>query len=154
MLDETLQTLATQAHSTGKILVLVTGVFDLLHDEHRRFLAKAKAAGDILVVGIEDDNRVRQLKGEGRPIQKQQQRLQQLQELGVADYVFVLPAAFGDKTVREQFMRDLKPQVLAVSSHSPFLEAKQKFMAEIGGEVKIVHQHNPAVSTSQLLAAA
>src|SRR3990172_12032671 len=57
--------------SLGKKIVLVTGVFDLLHDEHRNFLKVAKKAGDFLIVGLESDTRVRALKGVGRPVHDQ-----------------------------------------------------------------------------------
>ena len=59
--------------------ILVTGVFDLLHQEHINFLTKAKAVGDILVVGLETDTRVKQLKGFNRPINSTKDRLQNLE---------------------------------------------------------------------------
>ncbi len=55
-----------KAKKDGKRVVVVTGCFDILHIGHIRFLNQAKAAGDVLVVGIEDDNRVRAFKGASR----------------------------------------------------------------------------------------
>ncbi|MFH2085243.1 MAG: adenylyltransferase/cytidyltransferase family protein [bacterium] len=68
-------------HAAGCKLVLATGFFDLLHAEHIKFLAKAKAAGDILIVAVESDERARVLKGEGRPIEPQPVRCQHLLDL-------------------------------------------------------------------------
>lgn len=138
-------------HSTGKKVVLVTGVFDLLHSEHHAFLTKAKQQGNYLVVAIESDVRVKELKGSGRPVWSQEQRKQALQEVDCVDAVFVLPDNFGEVSQREKLIAEIRPDVLAVSSHSPHLEKKRKILEKYGGEVRIVHDHNPAVSTTQLL---
>lgn len=142
------------AQAAGSRIVLATGVFDLLHQEHRRFLNLAKAAGDVLVVAIESDRRVRQLKGEGRPVQPQAQRLEQVRQLPAVNWAFILPEEFGLPVHHRQLIAEIQPQILAVSSHSEHLERKRAILAEFGGKVQVVHQHNPAVSTSQILAAA
>ncbi len=139
------------AREVDDVVVLVTGVFDILHDEHRLFLEKAKAAGDVLVVGLESDVRVRQLKGEGRPIHSEHQRLEQISQLESVDVVFVLPEQFSRPEDHKKLIYIIKPSVLAVSSHSPHLDKKRAILAEVGGEVRVVHQHNPEVSTTKLL---
>ncbi len=140
------------ARHQGKRIVFVSGVFDLLHQEHIRFLQKARAVGDFLVVGLESDVRVRTIKGEGRPVHSQHLRQQNIQKLGVADVVFILPEDFADASKRRRLIEELRPAILAVSSHSPHLEKKKAIIEEFGGQLMIVHQHNPAVSTTQLLA--
>ena len=135
----------------GQTIVLVTGVFDLLHQEHVNFLKKAKAAGNILVVGLETDARVREIKGEKIPINRQAVRLKNLENLHLADYVFLLPQAFNRQGHWENFIATLRPDIYAVSSHTNYLANKRKIMTKFGGVVKIVHQFNPAVSTTQLL---
>lgn len=142
-----------QARAHHQRLVLVTGVFDILHAEHERFLQKAKAIGDILLIGIETDHRVRELKGEGRPVNNQEKRQLQLEALGIADQVFILPEHFHTQADYENLIAVIQPQVLAVSSHSPYLENKRLIMSQFGGEVAVVHEHNPAISTTQILAA-
>ena len=131
--------------------ILATGVFDVLHSEHVRFLQKAKALGDRLIVGIESDVRVRALKGEGRPINTQRLRKENLEKLAIADEVFVLPEAFNSDADFRALLQKRQPDILAVSSHTPHLDKKQQLMQEIGGRVEIVHQHNPAVSTTLIL---
>jgi D-glycero-beta-D-manno-heptose 1-phosphate adenylyltransferase len=136
---------------TVKSKILVTGVFDLLHYEHINFLQKAKALGDYLIVGIESDVRVRQLKGENRPINNQESRIQNLELLSIADEVFVLPANMGEKQIQQNLIKKIKPQFLAVSSHTPFIAEKRKIIEKYGGKLVVVHQQNPKISTSKLL---
>lgn len=131
--------------------VLVTGVFDVLHQEHLVFLERARALGETLVVGIESDARVQQLKGTARPVHSQAVRKENLEKLGVADEVFVLPEKFDTPADHRKLLAKLRPHVIAVSSHTPHLAEKQQLMQEIGGRVEIVHQHNPAVSSTILL---
>ncbi len=140
---------ARQQHQT---LVLVTGVFDVLHREHLRFLHKARAVGEVLLVGLESDLRVKHIKGDGRPVNDESTRWRNLMDLKIADQVFVLPEAFSQPADYRSFIQHLRPQILAVSSHSPHLERKQQLLAEIGGQVKVVHQHDPSISTTLLLA--
>jgi rfaE bifunctional protein nucleotidyltransferase chain/domain len=87
-------------------LVFANGCFDLLHVGHIRYLAGAAAEGDRLVVAVNDDRRVRELKGEGRPIVPAAERAEILAALAVVDYVVVFP----DATV-ERLLRLLKPDV-------------------------------------------
>lgn len=137
-----------------KKVVFASGVFDLLHQEHKAFLHSAKQQGDVLVVAIESDVRVRQLKGEGRPVQSQEVRQQQLEALKDVDLVFILPEDFARPEHHRQVIMEVQPDFLAVSSHTSHLEKKKAVVEEFGGELVVVHQHNPAVSTTQLLAQA
>jgi rfaE bifunctional protein nucleotidyltransferase chain/domain len=145
-------TLVNQAHHAQQPVVLATGVFDLLHEEHVTFLRRAKAEGGILIVGVESDSRVKTLKGPDRPCYSLSQRLEQLRNLELAEIVFGLPETFGEPEVREALIAQLRPSILAVSSHSPHLDKKEALVVRYGGHVKVVHQHNPAISTTQLLA--
>jgi len=140
-----------KVHQLHHKLVLVTGVFDVLHQEHRLFLEKAKAAGDNLIVGLESDVRIRQLKGEGRPVNSERTRVENLQNWELADQIFILPDDFSRPEDHRALIHHLRPAVLAVSAHSPHLEVKQRILAEVGSMVSIVHAHNPAMSTTILL---
>ena len=132
-------------------LTLVTGVFDVLHREHRQFLQAAKKLGKILVIGLESDERVREMKGQGRPIHSADERKTKLQAWGLADVIFTLPSDFGQASVRQEVLQAIKPNYLAVSSHTPFLAIKKAELEAIGGQVKIVHQFNPQVSSTKLI---
>ena len=135
-------------HFATKTVVLATGVFDILHSEHTKFLRAAKAAGDILTVGLETNQRVRALKGPTRPFNSITKRLRNLATLNIADYVFELPGNLGTPQGREEFIQQLHPHILAVSSHSPNLPEKRRIMSLVGGQVKVVLSHNPSLSTT------
>jgi cytidyltransferase-like protein len=131
--------------------VLVTGVFDVLHQEHGKFLKAAKKRGDYLIIGIETDNRVKKIKGDSRPINNQNQRKTSLEKLGIADEVFILPSKFTRKTDYQKLIKDISPNVLAVSSHSSHLDVKKRIMKECGGELKVVLNHNPKFSSTKII---
>ncbi len=132
-------------------IVLVTGVFDLLHHEHLNFLRKAKKIGDKLVIGLESDARVKQLKGENRPLNPESTRCQNLAQLNLADFIFILPDNFSQPSQHRQLIAAIRPHILAVSSHTQHLEKKQAILQEFGGRVEIIHQHNPGISTTLLI---
>jgi rfaE bifunctional protein nucleotidyltransferase chain/domain len=140
-----------QVKSKNKKVTLVTGVFDILHDEHIKFLQKAKKIGSILVVAIESDTRVRQMKGEGRPINPCKVRIANIEKLSLADTVIVLPEKFSTPKDHQKFIESIKPDFLAVSSHTAHLDKKTKIMNMVGGKVVVVHKHNPKVSTTQII---
>lgn len=79
----------THLRSEGKCLVFTNGVFDLLHVGHVRYLAQARALGDALVVAINSDRSVRELKGEHRPVTNEQERAEILAALRHVSYVTV-----------------------------------------------------------------
>lgn len=131
--------------------VLVTGVFDVLHSEHKKLLREAKKLGGRLLVGVETDERVKKLKGYNRPINSLAVRLANLRQLKIADEVFALPKKFDTEADYLSFTKKLKPDILAVSARTPFLNEKRQIMSHCGGKVVIVLPHNPQVSTTKLL---
>ena len=141
-----------QLHKSRKKTVLVTGVFDLLHAEHVNFLLQAKKEGDVLLVGVESDARVKKIKGENRPVWHQQKRVDEIKKTQIADLVFVLPEKFDKPVEHLKLLRYLRPQILAISSHSPNQPQKEKLIRKVGGELMIVLQHNPDVSTTNKVA--
>lgn len=140
-----------QAKEEGRRVVFATGVFDLFHEEHLHFLEKARAAGNFLVVGVESDARVREMKGSDRPLDSQDLRVQKVIDTGVVDEVAVLPEHFSTQEHFQAIMSLIRPHFLAVSSHSSYLENKRLLTELFGGQLAIVHQHNPAVSTTKLI---
>jgi rfaE bifunctional protein nucleotidyltransferase chain/domain len=91
----------------GKTLVFTNGVFDLLHVGHVRYLAAARALGDALVVAINSDRTVRELKGAGRPVTSELERAEVLAALRQVTYVTV----FDDVSPRA-LIAELLPDVL------------------------------------------
>ena len=93
--------------AAGKRLVFTNGVFDLLHVGHLRYLSQARALGDALVVAINSDRTVRELKGDGRPIMDENERAEILAALRQVTYVVL----FDDVSPRE-LIAALLPDVL------------------------------------------
>jgi len=93
--------------SAGLRLVFTNGVFDLIHVGHIRYLTEARALGDRLIVAINSDRSVRQLKGESRPIFNERERAEILAALRMVDYVTI----FDDVSPRT-LIAELLPDVL------------------------------------------
>lgn len=142
--------MATVAHH-GRGRVVVTGVFDLLHIGHLRFLEAACELGDELIAGVESDERVRRWKGEGRPIQSQDDRAALLSALRVVDRVFIISGERVDPDYYAELLRPLYPRYLAVTANDPLLEAKREAMASIGAELRVVTPRIENYSTTQLV---
>jgi len=92
----------------GKRVVLANGCFDTLHVGHVRYLAGARSEGDALVVAVNSDSSVRQLKGPGRPILEEQARAQLVAALRPVDYVLL----FAEPDV-QALLEELRPDVHA-----------------------------------------
>ena len=88
--------------------MLANGVFDTIHVGHARYLAAAKAEGDLLVVAVNSDAGVRALKGSGRPILDEQARALLVAALRAVDYVVIFPEPNVEKLLEE-----LRPDVHA-----------------------------------------
>lgn len=79
-----------RARTQGRRIVFTNGCFDLMHIGHTRYLQKAKALGDVLVVGVNSDESVRALnKAAGRPIVPETERAEVLASLACVDYVVI-----------------------------------------------------------------
>jgi D-beta-D-heptose 7-phosphate kinase/D-beta-D-heptose 1-phosphate adenosyltransferase len=91
----------------GKKVVFTNGCFDLLHPGHVRLLKKSKSYGDVLVVGLNSDRSVRELKGPSRPVQDEAARAEILSALEAVDAVVVF-----DEDTPSELLAGLKPDVL------------------------------------------
>jgi rfaE bifunctional protein nucleotidyltransferase chain/domain len=83
--------LCARLRNEGKRIVFTNGCFDLLHAGHAQYLRRAAALGDVLLVGLNSDASVRRLKGEGRPVQKAEDRAYLLASLSCVSYVTIFP---------------------------------------------------------------
>ena len=84
-----LEKIFAMLRSKGKKIVFTNGCFDILHIGHTRYLAKAKALGDILVIGLNSDSSVKAIKESGRPINNEKDRAEILSALIPVDYVTI-----------------------------------------------------------------
>jgi D-beta-D-heptose 7-phosphate kinase/D-beta-D-heptose 1-phosphate adenosyltransferase len=82
-------TLAAELKSANRRIAFTNGCFDLLHAGHIHLLAEARKLGDVLIVAIDDDENVRRLKGPGRPVVREHERLRMIAALDAVDFVTV-----------------------------------------------------------------
>jgi D-beta-D-heptose 7-phosphate kinase/D-beta-D-heptose 1-phosphate adenosyltransferase len=130
----------------GVRLVFTNGVFDLLHVGHVRYLAQARALGDALVVAINSDRSVRELKGPDRPVFDQAERAEILAALRCVDYVVV----FDDISPRG-LIGKLLPDVLVKGGDYQIDEIHGREEVEAAGGKVIPLPFVPGASTTSLL---
>ena len=127
-------------------VVFTNGVFDLLHRGHVDSLARARARGDRLVVGVNDDDSVRRLKGASRPFASLEDRMVVLAALESVDLV----AAFSEDTP-EELIRAVRPDVLVKGAdYARAAIAGGDFVRSYGGQVETI-ELTPGRSTSKIV---
>ncbi|HTS07923.1 MAG TPA: adenylyltransferase/cytidyltransferase family protein [Candidatus Eisenbacteria bacterium] len=115
-------------------VILGNGAFDLLHVGHVRYLAAAKALGGKLVVAINSDSSVRQLKGQGRPVMPERERAEIVAALADVDAVLIFP----ELDVRA-IIREIRPDIQAKGTDYTVDSVPERdALAEYGGRVAIV----------------
>lgn len=132
--------------AAGKRLVFTNGVFDLLHVGHVRYLRQARALGDALVVAINSDRSVRELKGPERPVFDEGERAEILAALRDVDYVVV----FDDISPRGA-IRSLLPDVLVKGGDYQLDEIHGREEVEAAGGKVISLPFVPGASTTSVL---
>ena len=103
-----LQSRVAEHRQQGQTVVFANGCFDILHVGHVRYLEAARAEGDALIVAINSDSSVRELKGDGRPVLDENARARLVAALRAVDYVVI----FSEASV-EPLLRELRPDVHA-----------------------------------------
>jgi rfaE bifunctional protein nucleotidyltransferase chain/domain len=129
----------------GRTIVTTNGCFDLLHGGHLYILSEAKSQADVLIVGLNSDRSVRELKGEGRPIRPAEERAEVLLALEWVDYV----AVFDERDCVE-FVRRVRPDVHANDATYGEDCIESGAVKEGGGRLHLVKKA-PGVSTTDLL---
>jgi rfaE bifunctional protein nucleotidyltransferase chain/domain len=122
------------ARKNGARVVLANGCFDILHVGHVRYLEGARALGDLLIVGINSDEQVRALKGEGRPLIPERERAELVASLRAVDIVTI----FAEPTV-EALIRAIRPDVHAKGTdYTEETVPERDVVRSYGGRVVIV----------------
>jgi len=143
--EELIKTVA-EARAAGLRIVLANGCFDVLHVGHIRYLAGARSEGDLLIVGVNSDEQVREQKGEGRPVLPAAQRAEIVAALESVNYVTV----FDEPTVAELLLA-LKPDVHAKGTdYTVDTVPEREVVKSYGGRVAIVGDPKDH-STSKIL---
>ncbi len=126
--------LGEQLRREGRRIAFANGCFDLLHVGHIRYLAGARAEGDVLVVGVNSDASVAHLKGPGRPLLPAPARAELVAALESVDYVVV----FEEPSVAE-LLEELRPDVHCKGTdYTEETVPEREVMKRLGGQVRIV----------------
>ena len=136
----------TRLRDAGRKLVFTNGVFDILHVGHVRYLEQARALGDALVVAINSDRTVGELKGAGRPLINQDERAEILAALRSVNYVSV----FDDESPRS-LIADLLPDVLVKGGDYSLDEIHGREEVEAAGGHVVSLPFVEGVSTSDII---
>jgi rfaE bifunctional protein nucleotidyltransferase chain/domain len=126
--------LANLARARGEQIILTNGCFDVLHVGHVRYLEGAKALGGFLVVGINSDEQVRMLKGDGRPVQTENERAEIIAAIRGVDAVTIFP-----EPKVEALIRALRPDIHAKGTdYTEENVPEREVVQSVGGRVAIV----------------
>ena len=132
--------------AAGKSVVFTNGVFDLLHVGHVRYLDQAKALGDVLIVAINSDRCVRELKGADRPIINQEERAEILGALRSVSYVTIF-----DEISPRSLITKLLPDVLVKGGDYALDEIHGREEVEAGGGRVVSLPFVKGASTSAII---
>ena len=144
---EELQSIRTGLRGQKKRVVFTNGVFDLIHRGHIDYLTKAKALGDVLIVGVNGDDSVRRIKGSNRPLVEETDRLFIVANLSPVDYACL----FHEDTPFE-LIRQLTPDVLVKGADWSVKDIVGKDFVEAAGGTVAAIDLVPDHSTSRLIA--
>ena len=145
---EELSARCEKLRSAGKKIVATNGCFDLLHVGHVRYLQAARALGDVLVLGLNGDRSVHELKGAGRPIATQNDRAEILAALESVDLVTVFPEIRATK-----FLAAVRPAIYVKGGDytSETLDQEEgAILKEIGAATRLI-PFETGYSTSGLI---
>ena len=132
--------------AAAQVVVFTNGVFDLLHVGHVRYLAQARALGDALIVAINSDSAVRELKGNDRPIIDQGERAEVLAALRDVTYVTIF-----DEVSPRGLIKELLPDVLVKGGDNRLDEIHGREEVEAAGGRVISLPFVAGESTSALI---
>ena len=141
-----LASLLQQAKIGGDVVVTTNGCFDVLHLGHLRYLQAARQLGDLLVVAVNSDSSVRQLKGENRPLVPEAERAEMLAGLECVDYVVIFP-----ELTPIDLLSELKPSIHVKGGDYKLEQLVERGVVEANGGKVIVGLNVPGKSTTNLI---
>ena len=141
-----LASILQQAKSDGNVVVTTNGCFDVLHLGHLRYLQAARQLGDLLVVAVNSDSSVRQLKGENRPLVPEEERAEMLAGLECVDYVVIFP-----EETPISLLSELKPSIHVKGGDYKLEQLIERDVVEANGGKVIVGLNVPGKSTTNLI---
>jgi len=144
-LDE-LAALAAQARQNGKSVVFTNGCFDILHRGHVHVLRQAKAAGDLLIVALNSDRSVQEIKGAKRPVLPETDRIELIGAMEMVDYIIIF-----DEPDPSKLIAAIKPNVLAKGGDWSAAKIIGADVVEQAGGRVVVIPYLQGFSTSEII---
>jgi D-beta-D-heptose 7-phosphate kinase/D-beta-D-heptose 1-phosphate adenosyltransferase len=132
--EEELAAMVSEAKLHNESIVMTNGCFDFLHAGHVAYLEEAKSLGDRLIVAVNDDESVRRLKGDGRPVNTLQDRMAVLAGLAAVDWV----VPFSEDTPARLIQKILPDVLVKGGDYRPEDIAGAKDILKNGGEVRVL----------------
>ncbi len=135
----------------GHKIVLTGGCFDIIHRGHSYLLRKAKELGDILVVNVVNDERVKEYKGHERPIIPQLERAQMVSDIEFVDYSTIHPDTEKGPTI--ELARKIRPHIIVQKSGKWTLEDRRYIKELLGYDVKLktIRRSRANTSTTKII---
>ncbi|HEX5411456.1 MAG TPA: adenylyltransferase/cytidyltransferase family protein [Terriglobia bacterium] len=126
--------LGKHLREAGRQMVFANGCFDLFHVGHVRYLEGARQQGDVLVVGVNSDRSVQELKGKGRPLLPEEARAELVAAMECVDYVVIF-----DEVTAADVLRDLRPDIHCKGTdYTEATVPEREIVPSWGGRVVIV----------------
>ena len=132
--------------SQNKKIVTTNGVFDILHAGHVKYLEEAKKLGNILIVGVNTDESVKENKGDKRPINDEKSRAAVLAALESVDYIFL----FNEKDPRD-WLSKIKPNIHVKAGDYKLSQIIEKEVVEKNGGKVIITSSEKDYSTTKII---
>lgn len=131
---EEMQVISSELKAQGKRIVFVIGSFDITHFGHTFFFEQAKEYGDVLIVGLGDDQTIRLLKGNERPVYPENVRAALVASNMMVDYAVIMHEVLKmNKDNHSEFIARIKPDVFVVNDDDSALDAKRAVIEKNGG---------------------
>lgn len=130
----------------GLKIVLTSGTFDLFHIGHAQYLEKAKGYGDLLIVGVDSDAKVKERKGPHRPVVPEHERVQILSHCRHADVITLK----GINDPKNHLIKIVAPDVLIVSESTKHEEDEVDEKAQYCGEIVILEPQSETSTSAKI----
>ena len=130
----------------GASIVLTSGSFDMVHEGHVKYLERAKELGDVLVVGVDSDAKIRHRKGPGRPIVPEQERLSMLTHFRPVDIVFLKE----ETDARWGLISAIEPDILVATVDTYTQIQIEELSNSFCGRVEVLDRQATTTTTARI----
>jgi D-glycero-beta-D-manno-heptose 1-phosphate adenylyltransferase len=130
----------------GRRIVVTSGSFDLIHLGHVKYLARAKACGDALIVGVDSDAKIRRRKGEDRPMVPEAERLEMLAYQRPVDLIYLK----HDDDPHWGLIKAAEPDVLVLTAGHSYSDADLEALREFCGRIEIVERQSDVTTSERI----